>query len=281
MNRKGEEPDAPLTRPAPLCTMPRRHPSTDRASAVLSHPTTPFRRRHPSQRGPLRRGYASESPEEAIVCGRARGGRCALGTPGGRADTLRYRRRLRETRDRMKGNGPYAASRTPACDGGRERNGNVTVDLYEYQGRDLFEKHGLPVLGGGVAHTPEEARAIAERAGRPRCRQGAGQGRRPGQGRRRQAGRRRRRGGGPGGRHPRHGHQGPHGPQGDGPETADIAEEYYFSYLLDRANRTFLCMPPSPAAWTSRRSRRAAREAGEDPDRREQGRRRGARPARS
>jgi succinyl-CoA synthetase beta subunit len=25
-------------------------------------------------------------------------------------------------------------------------------------------------------------------------------------------------------------------------ETADIAEEYYFSYLLDRANRTFLCI---------------------------------------
>ena len=24
--------------------------------------------------------------------------------------------------------------------------------------------------------------------------------------------------------------------------TADIAEEYYFSYLLDRANRTFLCI---------------------------------------
>ena len=31
---RGEGPDAPLTRPAPLCTMPRRHPSTDRASAV-------------------------------------------------------------------------------------------------------------------------------------------------------------------------------------------------------------------------------------------------------
>src|SRR6185312_12055311 len=25
-------------------------------------------------------------------------------------------------------------------------------------------------------------------------------------------------------------------------ETADIVEEYYFSYLLDRANRTFLCI---------------------------------------
>ena len=39
------------------------------------------------------------------------------------------------------------------------------VDLYEYQGRELFARHGLPVLGGGVAETPEEARAIAERLG--------------------------------------------------------------------------------------------------------------------
>ena len=39
------------------------------------------------------------------------------------------------------------------------------MDLYEYQGRDLFERHGLPVLAGGVATTPEEARAIAERLG--------------------------------------------------------------------------------------------------------------------
>ena len=33
-----ERPDAPLTRPASLCTMPRRHPSTDRASAVFCVP---------------------------------------------------------------------------------------------------------------------------------------------------------------------------------------------------------------------------------------------------
>jgi succinyl-CoA synthetase beta subunit len=37
------------------------------------------------------------------------------------------------------------------------------VDLFEYQARDLFEKHGVPVLGGAVAETPEEARAAAER----------------------------------------------------------------------------------------------------------------------
>jgi succinyl-CoA synthetase beta subunit len=37
------------------------------------------------------------------------------------------------------------------------------VDLFEYQARDLFEKHGVPVLGGAVAETPVEARAAAER----------------------------------------------------------------------------------------------------------------------
>lgn len=37
------------------------------------------------------------------------------------------------------------------------------VDLFEYQARDIFEKHGVPVLGGIVATTPEEARAAAER----------------------------------------------------------------------------------------------------------------------
>ncbi|MGC0272991.1 ADP-forming succinate--CoA ligase subunit beta [Pseudactinotalea sp. Z1739] len=36
------------------------------------------------------------------------------------------------------------------------------MDLFEYQARDLFEKHGVPVLGGIVATTPEAARAAAE-----------------------------------------------------------------------------------------------------------------------
>jgi len=35
------------------------------------------------------------------------------------------------------------------------------VDLFEYQARDIFEKHGVPVLGGIVATTPDEARAAA------------------------------------------------------------------------------------------------------------------------
>ena len=40
-----------------------------------------------------------------------------------------------------------------------------SVDLFEYQARDLFERHGVPVLAGGVADTPEEARAAAEQIG--------------------------------------------------------------------------------------------------------------------
>ncbi len=39
------------------------------------------------------------------------------------------------------------------------------MDLYEYQARDLFEKYEVPVLAGIVADTPEEARAAAEKLG--------------------------------------------------------------------------------------------------------------------
>jgi succinyl-CoA synthetase beta subunit len=116
------------------------------------------------------------------------------------------------------------------------------VDLFEYQGRDLFAKHGLPVLDGGVATTPEEARAIAERLGgqvvvKAQVKVG-GRGKAGGV------------------------------KLADGVDeaqaraadilgmdikghtvhkvmvttTAQIVEEYYFSYLLDRANRTFLCI---------------------------------------
>jgi succinyl-CoA synthetase beta subunit len=116
------------------------------------------------------------------------------------------------------------------------------VDLYEYQGRELFARHGLPVLGGGVAQTPEEARAIAEQQGgrvvvKAQVKVG-GRGKAGGvkladtvdeaqaqatnilgmdiKG------------------HTVH--------RVMVTTTADIEQEYYFSYLLDRANRTFLCM---------------------------------------
>ena len=39
------------------------------------------------------------------------------------------------------------------------------MDLFEYQARDIFEKHGVPVLGGVVATTVEEARQGAEKLG--------------------------------------------------------------------------------------------------------------------
>src|SRR5436309_7207962 len=126
-------------------------------------------------------------------------------------------------------------------DAHRERRG-AQVDLYEYQGRELFARHGLPVLGGGVATTPAEARAIAERLG----------GRVVVKAQVKVGGR---------------GKAGGVKLAGDADEaearagdilgmdikghtvhkvmlttTADIVEEYYFSYLLDRANRTFLAI---------------------------------------
>ncbi|WP_405216080.1 ADP-forming succinate--CoA ligase subunit beta [Agrococcus sp. Ld7] len=39
------------------------------------------------------------------------------------------------------------------------------MDLYEYQARDLFEQHGVPVLRGITADTPEQAEAAATELG--------------------------------------------------------------------------------------------------------------------
>jgi succinyl-CoA synthetase beta subunit len=116
------------------------------------------------------------------------------------------------------------------------------VDLYEYQGRALFAKHGLPVLGGGVAETPEEARAIAEKLGgrvviKAQVKVG---------GRGKAGGVKLAEGADEATSHAANilgmdikGHT-VHKVMVT--TTADIAEEYYFSYLLDRANRTFLCI---------------------------------------
>jgi succinyl-CoA synthetase beta subunit len=41
------------------------------------------------------------------------------------------------------------------------------VDLLEYQGKQLFAKHGIPVPEGNRAVTPQEARAVAEALGFP------------------------------------------------------------------------------------------------------------------
>jgi succinyl-CoA synthetase beta subunit len=41
------------------------------------------------------------------------------------------------------------------------------VDLYEYQGKELFRRFGIPVSEGRLATTPEEARGAAEQLGGP------------------------------------------------------------------------------------------------------------------
>ncbi len=116
------------------------------------------------------------------------------------------------------------------------------MDLYEYQGRDLFARHGLPVLDGGVATTPQEARAIAERLGgrsvvKAQVKVG-GRGKAGGVKLAADADEAQARATDILGMdikgHTVH--------KVMVTETADIIEEYYFSYLLDRANRTFLCI---------------------------------------
>jgi succinyl-CoA synthetase beta subunit len=118
------------------------------------------------------------------------------------------------------------------------------VDLFEHQAKELFAEYGVPVPGGKVAHTAEEAREIAAEfaaAGKPRVVIKA---------------------------QVKTGGRGKAGgvKLADGPEAAyqtaqqilgmdikghtvhkvlveeasDIAQEYYLSFLLDRANRTFL-----------------------------------------
>ncbi len=116
------------------------------------------------------------------------------------------------------------------------------MDLYEYQGRELFDRHGVPVLGGGVATTPEEARTLAEKLGgrvvvKAQVKTGG-------------------RGKAGGVKLAENADEAfTHASNILGMDikghivhkvmltvTADIAEEYYFSFLLDRANRTFLAI---------------------------------------
>ncbi len=48
---------------------------------------------------------------------------------------------------------------------GRASTLAAPVDLYEYQGKELFKRFGIPVSEGRLATTPEEARAAAEEIG--------------------------------------------------------------------------------------------------------------------
>ena len=116
------------------------------------------------------------------------------------------------------------------------------MDLFEYQARELFAKHGVPVLKGIVATTPEEAKAAAEEIGgltviKAQVKTGG----------------RGKAGGVKLAKNPDEAYE--HAQQILGMDIkghtvhrvlvaqgADIAEEYYFSILLDRANRSYLAM---------------------------------------
>ncbi len=117
------------------------------------------------------------------------------------------------------------------------------VDLYEYQARDLFEKHGVPVLGGVVAEDPATAKAGAEQLGTPVVVVKAQV----------KTGGRGKAGGVKVAKSPEEAEQKASeilGMDIKGHTVhrvmvaagADIAEEYYFSLLLDRANRNYLAM---------------------------------------
>src|SRR5207237_3802971 len=41
------------------------------------------------------------------------------------------------------------------------------MDLYEYQGKELFRRYGIPISEGRLATSPAEARAAAEALGGP------------------------------------------------------------------------------------------------------------------
>lgn len=52
-------------------------------------------------------------------------------------------------------------ARLSFCEGGGE------MKLLEWQGRELFSRHGIPVPQGEVSDTPEKAREVTERLGKP------------------------------------------------------------------------------------------------------------------
>lgn len=117
------------------------------------------------------------------------------------------------------------------------------MDLFEYQARDLFEAHGVPVLRGIVATTPEEARAAAQQLGtavvvvKAQVKTG-GRGKAGGVKLARTPDEAAERAGEILGMEIK-GHTVRAVMIAEG---ADIAEEYYFSLLLDRATRSYLAM---------------------------------------
>ncbi|GAB3699944.1 ADP-forming succinate--CoA ligase subunit beta [Mariniluteicoccus flavus] len=117
------------------------------------------------------------------------------------------------------------------------------MDLYEYQARDLFESHGVPVLRGITVTDAEEARKAAEELGTPvvvvKAQVKTG-------GRGKAGGVKIAKSAEEAVEKAREilgmdikGHTVQRVMLAEG---ADIAEEYYFSLLLDRANRSYLAM---------------------------------------
>jgi len=116
------------------------------------------------------------------------------------------------------------------------------VDLFEFQAKQLFAKHGVPVSLGEVATTPDEAQAIAAKIGGVTVVKAQVK-----------IGGRGKAGGVKVAKTPEDAKA--HAEQILGMDIkghtvhrvlvdpgADIQEEYYVSFLLDRANRTFLAM---------------------------------------
>ncbi|MEV4611844.1 ADP-forming succinate--CoA ligase subunit beta [Kitasatospora sp. NPDC049258] len=116
------------------------------------------------------------------------------------------------------------------------------MDLFEYQARDLFAKHGVPVLDGDVIETAADAAAIAERfGGRAVVKAQV------------KVGGRGKAGGVKLAADPADAVAKAEAILGMDikghtvhkvmlAQTADIKDEYYVSFLLDRTNRTFLAM---------------------------------------
>jgi len=116
------------------------------------------------------------------------------------------------------------------------------VDLFEYQAKELFKKHGVPVSLGEVADTPEQAQAIAEKLGGVTVVKAQVK-----------IGGRGKAGGVKVAKTPEEAKA--HAEAILGMDIkghtvhrvlvdpgADIKQEYYVSYLLDRSNRTFLAL---------------------------------------
>ena len=116
------------------------------------------------------------------------------------------------------------------------------MDLFEYQAKELFAKHNVPTTPGRVTDSPEDAKAIAEEIGKPVMVKAQVK-----------VGGRGKAGGVKYAATPDDAYTHAKNILGMDikghivkklmvAEASDIAEEYYISFLLDRANRTYLAM---------------------------------------